>query len=101
MSYEIQQIYERLRATPFPVLGKTVGDFALYDSLLAGCADRAARGEPVAVAEIPIPDSETAACVNELRRKQILGPEERDFLSYFDLLEQMRVALRANRGGHH
>lgn len=94
MSSMLRELYERLRATPFPALGKRVGDFVLYDSLLAGCADRVARGERVAVVEIPIPDDETMSFVNELRRKQSLGREEHDFLSYFDLLEQIRSALQ-------
>jgi hypothetical protein len=89
----IQELFDRLRRAPFPRLGKRVGDFPLYDSLLAGCTERASRGELVPPSEIPVPDDETLKCVAELRQKSDTSPEERAFLEYFDLLEEIRVAL--------
>lgn len=93
MASEIQALYEQLRVTPFPDLGKQVGDFVLYDSLLAGCADRAARGESIPLADIPMPDDETLRRVNELRLKRELGSDEAEFLRYFVLQERIRVIL--------
>ena len=40
---DLKLLYERLRALPSPALAKNVGDFALYEALLAGCADRVVR----------------------------------------------------------
>ena len=37
---DIKVLYERLRATPVPALARSIGDFGLYESLLAGCVDR-------------------------------------------------------------
>jgi len=94
MSSEIRELYHRFRQTPFPALGRKVGHFPLYDGFLAGCADRASQGELVPAAEIPDPDDETARCVDELRRKESPNQEEREFLLYFDLLEDLRVAMQ-------
>lgn len=90
---EVRDLYERLRGLPFPALGKQVGDFPLYDSLLAGCADRAYRGQQVDIAEVPVPDEETAKQVALLRKKDRLSMEEAAFLEYFDTLECLRLAL--------
>ncbi len=54
---------------PWPALANNVGDFALYDSLLAGCADRVVRGGLLDVSKIPVPDAETVAYTSELRAK--------------------------------
>lgn len=54
----VKVLYERLRASPWPVLVPNVGHCALYESLLAGCADRMARGAPVDVDKIPEPDEQ-------------------------------------------
>ena len=90
----VKQLYERLRALPWPVLARSVGDFALYETLLTGCADRFARGGLVDTSKIPAPDEETIARVNLLRKKNALTQEERAFLEYFELLEEIRSALR-------
>jgi hypothetical protein len=89
----IKVLFDNLRRSPFPALGKRVGDFPFYDSLLAGCADRASRGERIPRSEIPVSDEETARFVSELRKKSATTDEERAFLQYFDLLEQIRFAL--------
>lgn len=96
MLSEIQALYEQLRATSFPALGKQIGDFALYDSLLAGCVDRATRGESIPHADIPMPDDETLRCVGELRLKHELDSDEAEFLHYFELQERIRVILSTN-----
>lgn len=95
MPSAIRALYARLRSTPFPDFGKRVGDFVLYDSLLAGCADRAARGEAVPSADVPVPDEETLRRVDELKGRGRLDDSEAEFLRYFELLEQIRASLRA------
>jgi hypothetical protein len=55
-----------------------------------------ARGEPVDVDKIPEPDEETVRYVAELRAKLAPTREEREFLEYFGLLEQIRSALLGN-----
>jgi hypothetical protein len=95
MPSPIRALYARLRVTPFPDLGKRIGDFVLYDSLLAGCADRAARGEAVPGSEVPVPDEETLRRVDELKRQGHLHDGEAEFLRYFELLEQIRASLSA------
>jgi hypothetical protein len=97
MPSEIHALYERLRSMPFPGLGKRVGEFVLYDGLLAGCADRASRGERVPPAEVPAPDDETLRRVGELRRKPRLDDDEAEFLRYFEVLDRIRTSLTAER----
>jgi hypothetical protein len=80
-------------ASPWPALVPNIGHCALYESLLAGCADRMARGEPVDVDKIPGPDVETVRHVTELRAKATLTSDERAFLEYYEVLEQIRAAL--------
>lgn len=94
MSIEVRSVYQRLLETRFPALGKHVGDFPLYDSLLAGCASRASRGEPIAATEVPEPDDETTNHVAALRHRESRSEEEQAFLSYFELLEQLRALLQ-------
>jgi hypothetical protein len=72
----VKGLYEKLRALPWPALVPSVGDCAFYESLLAGCADRMARGRPVDVNKIPAPDGKTVACVRALRAKNGASCEE-------------------------
>jgi len=97
MPQNIQELFARLCRMPFPALGRRVGDFALLDSLLAGCAERASRGELVSSSEIPVPDDETSRHVAELRRRSDLSDEERSFLQYFELLEEISASLHRLR----
>jgi hypothetical protein len=78
---------------PFPVFGKDVGDFPLYDALLAGCASRAVQGERIESDTIPSPDEEIRTKVRELRAQGVLNAQETEFLAYVDLMEQMRAVL--------
>jgi hypothetical protein len=93
MPNEIQALYGRLRELPFPALGKQIGEFPLYDGLVAGCADRASRGETVSAAEVPGPDTETLRYVSEVSDRGASGKEELAFIEYFNLLEDVRRAL--------
>jgi hypothetical protein len=96
MSKNVKQLYDRLRALKWPALGKSVGDFALYDALLAGCADLVTHGGQLDGSKIPAPDNETVSQINLIRQKDELTHEEKAFLEYFDLLEEIRHVLVAN-----
>lgn len=89
----IAELHSLLRATPFPVIGKRVGDFVLYDSLLAGCASRAAHGQCLAPSQVPTPDAETLEYVKHLQAAEGLNDEERAFLRYYGLLDELRRVL--------
>jgi hypothetical protein len=90
---DLKDLYERLRAMRWPALAGSVGDCALYESLLAGCADRVLRGGLLDVSKVPLPDEETVTHVGMLRAKDDRSPEEIAFLEYFDLLEEIRSLL--------
>jgi hypothetical protein len=89
----IKPLYERFRALPFPALGRRIGDFPLYEALLAGCASRIANGYLLDLSTVPSPDEGTLNAVAELRTKASPSADERAFLEYFDLMEEMRIAL--------
>ena len=86
-------LYRRLRCLPFPTHGKMIGDFILYDSLIAGCADRISHGGHVLASEVPLPDDQTLREVARVRAKGLLNKEEQQFLEYFELLERLRQLL--------
>jgi hypothetical protein len=92
---EDKSALESLRRRPFPRLGKQVGDFPLFDSLLAGVADRYLMGKAVNRAEVPEPDLGTLEAESALRLKARaqLSAEERDFLEYFEHMERVRACL--------
>jgi hypothetical protein len=90
---DMKLLYARLRALPFPVPGKSIGGFALYDALLGGFADRAARGHLINITEVPVPDEEPLSHVSMLRKKGSQSQDEIAFLGYFDVLEEIRSAL--------
>lgn len=89
----VKLLYEQFRALPFPALGRSIGDFPLYEALLAGCASRLANGYLLDISTVPSPDEETLKAVTEFRAKTSLSDDERAFLEYFDLMEEIRLAL--------
>jgi hypothetical protein len=91
-NYASGRLYERLYELPAPALGRSIDDFALYEALLAGCAYRVAHGYSL-VSTVPSPDEGTLKAVAELRAKTSLSADERAFLEYFDLMEEIRLAL--------
>lgn len=93
MTEKVDATYRRLREMPFPSRGRHIGDFPLYDALLAGIADRYCQGQAVRAKEIPVPDRETVAWVESHRGQEGLTTEEREFLEYFELLESLRKLL--------
>ena len=94
---DMKLLYARLCALRFPSLGRSIGNFALYDALLAGFASRAAQGCLVNVAEVPVPDEQTITQVTKLRAKGSRSQDEMAFLDYFDALEEIRSALSHGR----
>ena len=91
-----RSLWGRLQRAPFPQLGKRVGDFGFYDSLLAGYLSQAAcDGVWFPAERIPAPDQGTLECIADLRRKATLTDEERAFVEYFELQEQIRALLQA------
>src|SRR5262245_33779581 len=93
----VKQLYERLCALPAPALGMSIGHFPLYEALLAWCADRVANGGLLDLSTVPSPDDGTVQAVAELRSKASLTDDERAFLEYFDMLEEIRTALGGRR----
>jgi hypothetical protein len=94
MTNSIKVLYETIMRQPFPSLGKRIGDFPLYDSLLMGIAASYLEGVGIKASEIPVPDGETEQDVSVLRRKtHSLSEEEKEFLAYFDSLESLRKSL--------
>src|SRR5262245_40526346 len=91
----VRMLLNRIKAEPFPNMGKAMGDFVLYDALLAGTATSAVAHRPVAVDDIPIPDAETVEIVNGLRTRTSLSISENEFVAYFDLLIELRDAVAA------
>ncbi len=90
---DLQFYYSLLCATPMPHLGKLIGDFALYDSLLAGWAGRAMRGEIVGAGDLPDLDDETRMLAEHVRQTATPTFEELEFVKYLDLTDAVRRCL--------
>jgi len=86
----IRDLYDELKKLPFPELGKVIGDFPLYDSLLAGTANSILKKKRISIEAIPAPDSETEQKFKSLKQKADLDPAEQEFVAYFNLLENLR-----------
>ena len=95
MSQSLDELWELLVETPFPGLGKEVGDFPLYDSLVAGCVNRALTSAELRESELPELDDESSATIASLRAKKALSNREQEFLEYSELLAEICQALRA------
>ena len=54
----VQTLSDALNALPFPMMGKAVGDFGLYDSLLAGVASSVLASADLPPNGVPVPDLE-------------------------------------------
>ena len=88
-------LLDQVKAQPFPILGREVGDFVLYDTLLAGTAESAVALKFVKLDDIPIPDAGTVDCINTLKARPSLSTDEDDFIKYFELLANLRDAIAA------
>ncbi len=101
MSRDIRVLFEEFKNAPFPELGKVVGDFVLYDSLIAGTVSSFIHGVKIDVEAIPVPDKKTAEMLKGLKKKPKLDGLEAEFVKYAQLLEELREevtkALKAGR----
>jgi hypothetical protein len=93
MSTRIRALFEQLQSLPFPQLGKLIGDFPLYDSLLAGTVTSYLAGAKLEREAIPVPDKEAADMVKALKKKPKLTRQESDFVKYAQLLNQLRHSV--------
>jgi hypothetical protein len=91
---EIEELLNRLKYVPWPYLARHVGDFALYESLLVGCASSGIEGQSCELSSLPQPDEETVSVVKAMREKTLQSKDEKDFLEYFDLLESLLKLLQ-------
>jgi hypothetical protein len=91
---QVKALFDETKLLPFPSLGKTVGDFPLYDALLMGLASSYLDGKHIDRSQIPTPDPETEQFVMSLRQRSRLDREERLFLEYSEALEALKRALR-------
>ena len=90
MNQRIRVLFEHFKNAPFPPLGKVVGDFPLYDSLMAGTVSSFLNGAKVDLEAIPVPDRETEKTLNCLKKKTRLDSQEAEFLKYAQLLDELR-----------
>jgi hypothetical protein len=91
---DLKDLYERLCTRRAPELAGVVGDLALYESLIAGCADRVLRGGLLNISNVPVPDSETVEYMERLRTTNSdRSDAESAVLEYFELLEAIRYLL--------
>jgi hypothetical protein len=95
MSDHIRELYERFVDLPFPKVGYEIGNFPLFDGLVAGSASSYLQGAPVHPAGI---DNETRKDILSLRSKSQLSDDERYFLEYFNALEELRLAVQQELG---
>jgi hypothetical protein len=93
MNQKIDSLSNALKKLPFPALGKVVGDFAFYDSLLAGAVTSFLRGASIDPHGIPGPDEQSAVKLALLKNKLKPNIPETEFLKYAELLEQLRSEL--------
>jgi hypothetical protein len=98
----VASLYGAQRAARFPALGKKIGHFGYWDAHVAGMLQCVAKGEwSDKSASYIHADKETLETVKTLRTKKARTPEEREFLDYFDLLEEARILVMwAWRAGH-
>lgn len=89
----LRRLFEEFTKAPFPQLGRVVGDFGLYDSLLSGTVSAFLDGAKVDVSRIPSPDGATTELCESLKGKTGLDVHEAEFLEYVRLLDELRGAL--------
>ena len=94
---KLSELYDDFRTTPFPRLGKSVGNFPLYDAHFAGLVQQAARGGPRPSASDLEPDEESRHEIAALRAKASLSADEKEFLAYVGRMERIRAALRETK----
>lgn len=92
---KLQARFDEFQKLAFPKLGKQVGDFPLYDSLIAGAVMTILSGRNIASKELPILDCESTQFIHALRKKVNMSPDEVAFLQYCEALEELnQLALQ-------
>ncbi len=100
MKKNIRALFEKLKNTPFPLLGKEVGNFPLYDSLMAGTVSSFLSGEKIDLDAMPTADKETEEFLKRLRKKGKLNGQETEFLGYVQHLKELGEEIKkAIKGG--
>lgn len=89
----VKALFDELKALPWPSIAGSVADFALYESLLAGFAERVVKGDLVDLSKLPVPDAGTLGHVERLRARSDLSTDDKNFLNYFDVTERLRSAV--------
>jgi hypothetical protein len=89
----VRDLYDDLKRRPFPTRGGETGNLPLYDGYLAGNAESFLAGTPLLPDDVTEPDEETVSAVNALRNRAARTTEDREVISYFNLLADLRAAL--------
>jgi hypothetical protein len=90
-----QQLYERLKALPFPAFGKTLDLFPAYEAALAGNLSRLAQDLPMDdSARDPSPPPEILKAVTGIRKNsRAATKDEHSFLDYYEVLEEVQISI--------
>ncbi len=78
---KIRALFAELEKMPFPPLGKNIGDFPLYESLLAGTVASFLEGRKLTLEEIPAPDAETEKGVCHIKEMGKLDKQQPSLLN--------------------
>lgn len=101
MDNTIHDLFEDLKKTPFPRLGKTIGDIALFETLIAGSASSFLKGYPVDPESLAVLDAESEQIFEAFKKKESLDRDEGEFVSYVQKLNALRneiaKALKARK----
>jgi hypothetical protein len=89
----IRNILNEFEKVPFPRLGKGLGDFPLYDSLIAGIAYSLVISGKIEPMTVPARDKDAQASFEKLSVKPMLTPDENEFVTYYRLLEDLRQEI--------
>lgn len=91
----VDDLWHRLVATPIPRLAKALDGFDLWDSRVASYAHRLVDGLPLDEGALQLsPDDQTMELVLKLRSKVDVTDDEREFLSYYELLAEIQARVR-------
>jgi hypothetical protein len=94
MSIDLAELYSRFLSMRFPALGKSIGNFPLYDGIVAGAISSYLQGADVHPADIEPPDHQTLDEITALFSKSELSDDEKYFLEYWRTLEELRLRVR-------
>jgi hypothetical protein len=87
---------------PWPALATRIGDFVLYEMLLAGCGHTVVHGQLLDLSSLPQPEECTLNVVVGLRAKTIASDDERVSRVFRSVVRDPTIAsrlLRSARNG--